>query len=82
MTMESVEVRVRQGYFRKTAAHPDGQVVHHGDCDFFTTIRHCSCGLLHLLRPYAERAEELYPDFWQDLAVHDKARDEARPKRH
>lgn len=44
--MENRETLLLQRYFRKTIAHPEGSVVHHGDCDFWS-IKICTCGLHH-----------------------------------
>lgn len=69
-----MEVRILQRYFRKTKAHPDGGVVHHGDCDFFS-IRICTCGLHHDLRPaIAEFVAERYPLLHEELAEYEAAR--------
>jgi len=77
------EAGINQRYFRKTQAHPDGSVVHHGDCDFFS-IWICTCGLLHdLVALNEEITEKLYPSFWKEQGLYDQARTEimTKPKR-
>lgn len=73
--MENRETLLLQRYFRKTPAHPEGSVVHHGDCDFFS-IRICTCGLhrdLMVLGP--ERHVEHYPLFDVELAEYERVRE-------
>lgn len=72
--MDTLEVRILQRYFRKTIAHPEGSVCHHGDCDFFN-IKICTCGLLHDLRVDLEKAAELYPLIDIELGENDRARE-------
>lgn len=72
--METLETRIHQRYFRKVMAHPEGAIVHHGDCEFFSVFM-CSCGLLADLRAdVPERASELFPAFASQLADHDATR--------
>jgi hypothetical protein len=59
--MENRETLLLQRYFRKTIAHPEGSVVHHGDCDFYS-IRVCTCGLHHdLMTMDPAKQTEHYP---------------------
>lgn len=72
--MEPLENRIVQRYFRKLIAYPEGAVVHHVDCDFFSVFM-CSCGLLADLRTDApEKASELFPAFAAQIVVHDATR--------
>lgn len=72
--MDNAETRLLQRYFRKTKAHPEGSVVHFGDCEFFS-IRHCSCGLLVDLMPLSpEMIEQNYPLYCEELAEHEAVR--------
>lgn len=72
--MDNPETRLIQRYFRKTAAHPEGSVCHHGDCDFFS-ITVCTCGLLHDLAPMTpDQIEEHYPRFYEEQGQYDQAR--------
>ncbi len=73
--MENAETRIVQRYFRKTVAHPEGAVCHHGDCDFFS-ISICSCGLLHDLMPLSpELIEDHYPQFNEEMVHYEQARE-------
>lgn len=62
--------KIRDRYFRKVAAHPDGAVVHHGYCQFFN-IKVCTCGLLHDLVSISDGAlvESLYPPFAAEFGI-------------
>lgn len=65
----SSEERVKKRYFRKVMAHPDGAIVHHGDCYYWD--RHiCTCGLLHDLMPMSE-PEKIYSKFWEESGKHE-----------
>lgn len=67
------EARLRQRYFRKIKAHPEGAVAHFGDCNFFA-VQICTCGLLEDLRAAAwPMASEIFPEFRVQLAMHDAA---------
>lgn len=80
--MENAETRLLSRYFRKTKAHPEGSVNHHGDCNFFTDARICTCGLLHDLRPISpELIDRHYPLFYIELTDHDDGLDERKKKR-
>ena len=71
--MENAESRLLQRYFRKTIAHPDGSVCHHGDCNFFS-VWICTCGLLHDLAPLSPAlVEQHYSQFQEEKAEHDRA---------
>jgi len=73
--MENAENRLVQRYFRRTQAHPEGSVCHHGDCDFFS-ISICTCGLLHDLMPMTpDQIEERYPRFHEEQRQYDQARE-------
>lgn len=82
-TMENRETLLLQRYFRKTIAHPEGAVVHHGDCDFFS-IKICGCGLHHDLKALdAVLQAQHYPLFDLEQAEYEEVRAglmEARPK--
>ena len=72
--MENLEARILQRYFRRTKAHPEGSVTHHGDCDFFN-IRICTCGLHHDLKGASpELVSDRYPILGEELADSEKAR--------
>ena len=44
--------KITQRYKRKVMAHPEGAVVHHGDCSLYDDdIEICNCGLHHDLLP-------------------------------
>ena len=66
-------VAIRARYFRVVIAHPEGAVVHHGDCNFFDHCHVCTCGLLHDLNYLgAEIAAAIYPTFWKEWLSHDR----------
>ena len=68
------EARIRQRYFRKVSAPPEGAVVHHGDCDFFS-VSICTCGLLADLRAESlPSVEEIFSEYYAQLAAHDATR--------
>lgn len=48
----------------------DGHLIHDGDCCFWDR-RVCTCGLLHNLRPQAERGKALVPDLYKQFAAQD-----------
>jgi len=54
-------------YKRKVMAHPEGAIVHDGDCYIYSTIRICTCGLHHYLKIKPGRAEKIYPPYWKEL---------------
>jgi len=66
--------RLRERYFRKTTASPEGAFGHHGDCEVFR-VDICTCGFLHDLLPLAPDTEALYPDFWPQWNRHQRAID-------
>jgi len=70
MDEEKYIERITGRYFRKTIAHPKGSICHHGDCHIFSS-GFCTCGLLHDLVWLQEKAEELFPDFWEQRAIQD-----------
>ncbi len=55
-------------YKRKVAAHPDGEVVHDGDCGLFNAyLGVCTCGLHHMLMiASSEDVKELYPKYIEE----------------
>lgn len=59
--------KIHSRYFRKVMGHPDGAIVHHGDCQFFN-IKICTCGLLHDLNVIPD-VESLYPSFGVELGA-------------
>lgn len=72
--MSKEEKRIRDRYFRKTRAHPEGSVTHHGDCDFFS-IKICTCGMLHDLSGSPGLASSLYPLFSEEMEDYEEARE-------
>ena len=52
-------------YFRKVIKFPDGAVVHHGDC-YWYSHKLCTCGLLHDLASLSEGIEGIYPNFGEE----------------
>jgi len=78
--MENRETALVQRYFRKTIAHPDGHVNHHGDCDFFN-IKVCTCGLLHSLMVLdPEIVKRHYPLFCVEQADYEEVREQLMAK--
>lgn len=74
--MENEETRLLGRYFRKTRAHPEGTVTHHGDCEFFN-LKICTCGLHHDLRSMSPlRQQEHYPLFEAEDMDFEKVREE------
>lgn len=71
--------RIKDRYFRQVIAHPDGAVVHHGDCEIYC-CGICTCGLLHDLQIVyeTELMKELYPKFWEDRNKQFRAIDKLR----
>jgi len=60
--------KLRERYFRKTQAHPNGSIVHHGDCEIFR-IKICTCGLLHDLASIDPADRGLvYPKYLEELS--------------
>ncbi len=57
--------RIKNRYFRKVIAYPDGAVVHYGDCRIFGNNGICTCGLLLDLIPTKD-PESIYPKFWEE----------------
>lgn len=72
--------QVRGRYFRPVASHPDGALVHHGDCDIHQCLTMynyspCDCGLLyHLQRIGTGYREKIYPHYWPERRRHDVGR--------
>lgn len=70
-TKERIEVR----YKREVIAHPEGAVVHHGDC-YIYRIGICNCGLIHDLLPIGpEKAKEIYYKFEEDFTKQENSID-------
>jgi hypothetical protein len=67
--------RIKDRYFRKVIAHPDGAIVHFGDCWWYA-CQICNCGLHSDLIWIQEEAEELYPKFWEENAISDARREQ------
>ncbi|MHA1590943.1 MAG: hypothetical protein ACTSUP_00400 [Candidatus Heimdallarchaeaceae archaeon] len=62
--------RIEKRYFRKTVEHPEGAVVHHGDCLIYSEKNVCTCGLHHDLLPLSkELINEVYPEYWSEGPV-------------
>lgn len=68
--------RIKARYFRPVIAHPEGAVVHHGDCNVYTQ-KICTCGLLHDLLPVMS-AGEIYPKFDEEYNAQSLALDRLR----
>ena len=51
-----------QPYFRKTIAHPEGQITHYGDCAIYSLAKVCDCGLIRTLLPMDD-AEKWHANF-------------------
>lgn len=61
--------RIIKRYKREVMAHPDGAIVHHGDCDIYHDVGICTCGLHHDLLPMDEDdIKELYPKLYEEMA--------------
>ena len=64
MNIEKYKQEIERRYKRRVIAHPDGAVVHDGDCSIYNRDRgFCSCGLLHMLERIAHVAKEIYPPY-------------------
>lgn len=61
---------IKQRYLRKTMAHPDGQIVHHGNCGIYQ-FKICTCGLIHDLQACGE-AEKHYDKFDEEYMKQEK----------
>ena len=57
-----------QRYFREVIAHPEGAVVHYGDCNIYSN-KVCDCGLLRVL-VYLGDPTEWYENFHEEWADH------------
>ena len=55
-------------YFRKVIAHPEGAVVHYGDCSIYNEPRICDCGLLRTLLAI-EKPEQWYEKYDEEIIV-------------
>lgn len=72
--MENREAELLHRYFRKTKANPEGQISHHGDCDY-ENLRICNCGLLHFLTACnPEIVSQRYPEFNREKGEFEKVR--------
>jgi hypothetical protein len=58
-------------YHRSVQAHPQGEILHHGDCEFFR-VKICTCGLLHDLKAVPEEASKIFPHYDQQEAEQSK----------
>lgn len=68
------EIKIHYRYFRKVVAYPKGAVVHHGDCDFYSSAQICTCGLLKDLSILgAKTASKLYEKFEEDIYFHEQS---------
>ncbi len=65
MSMKDQIIRV---YKRKVMAHPEGAVVHMGDCHIYNSyLGVCTCGLHHwLMQAGEEVVQEVYPNLNQE----------------
>lgn len=65
----SVKDEIIRVYKRKVKAHPEGAVVHMGDCHIYSAyLGICTCGLHHWLWQAGDEARsELYPNFLEEL---------------
>ena len=70
--------RIRARYFRTVIAHPEGAVVHHGDCNVWCH-KICTCGLLHDLLP-VRNAQEIYGRFDEEYNAQSLALDRLSQK--
>ena len=76
---------IKRRYFRQVIGHPDGAIVHHGDCEIYAVydgmMGHCDCGLHHDLQILGdERVTELYPKYYDELAKVGRRYDEKMSK--
>lgn len=63
----SIRDEIVRVYKRKVKDHPEGAVVHMGDCGIYNAhLGVCTCGLGHWLLQMGEGAEELYPKFFTE----------------
>jgi hypothetical protein len=63
-----------QRWFRKVPAHPNGALVHDGDCEFYNKHHKlCTCGLLHALKRYPDKASALYARYDSEISDHEQA---------
>ena len=67
------ELKIHYRYFRKVTAYPEGAIVHHGDCDFYSSSQVCTCGLLKDLNALGKSAKKLYENFEEDYYFHVKS---------
>ena len=65
--MSKIE-KIKERYFRKVIAHPEGAIVHHGDCMIYGLKGVCTRGLLHDLAPLSN-PEAVYPQYWSDIDI-------------
>lgn len=69
--MVEIPSKIYLRYYRPVKAHPDGAIVHHGDCEYYR-VKICTCGLLHDLRVHGD-GQKIYPFFDEQVAEQDKA---------
>lgn len=74
MEVSELPDRIKNRYFRKVMAHPEGAVVHDGDCSIWRSLKVCTCGLIHdLMWIDFKTAEEIYPKFGDERVNLDAA---------
>jgi hypothetical protein len=67
--MENIPVFL-QKYFREVISHPDGAIVHDGDCGCYRPHGICTCGLLNLLMQMNwDEAQKYYPNAIKELGI-------------
>ena len=65
--MAGIKRKIGERYFRRVIAHPQGAIVHHGDCFIYSETHLCTCGLHHDLIILPDNIiEEIYPEFWHE----------------
>jgi hypothetical protein len=64
----SVRDEIIRVFRRKVMAHPDGDIVHMGDCNIYNArLGICTCGLHHWLMQAEEGSiDELYPQIMEE----------------
>jgi len=61
-----IKEEIERRYKRKVISHPEGAIVHNGDCDIYNMyLGVCTCGLRHMLLPTG-LIEELYPMYHKE----------------
>ncbi len=77
MSEEQIQ-RIKDRYFRKVIAHPEGAIVHYGDCHIYGNYV-CHCGLHADLQwiDY-EEAIKLYPKYEEECLLSEIRLDQIR----